>query len=509
MDGEFDLSALVQRATSAAPNEGARADIAKKVGDVSEKQFTEASGLGKKMETTFETDKEEVKKARDGIPAVPDEKWTKKAPEPDPVQAFGSAASMFAIAASAFTHTPITNALNGAAAAMNALHANDQKAYEDAYNTWKENTKLAMDRHSAMTEDYKAAMDLMKTDASTGSAMLTAMSAKYGDKITAMYNQAGLLGQLDTAWNARNSSMLQIAEAIPKIEKDHDQRMMLMADPDYRAVRATLEKGEQPTAEDANLLRAAIQKAQQASVAKSGGIAGASIADSAARRIAEQYLAGDKSGLQGLGYGNTGAANRAKVQDYISQVADERGMTGSDIAAKIAEFSGLMASERAVGTRTAGMDIAANEVKFMAPLALSASKNVDRTQYPKLNEILLAAEQGTGDENVVRFGLAANSLIYTYSKFLNPTGIPTDADKAKASEILSTAWSKGQFETAIDQIKKEIVSGQSGVKQTKEDLKSGLAGGQKKHAVGETVYQDGQAYTVRKVDANGNVLEAN
>lgn len=155
------------------------------------------------------------------------------------------------------------------------------------------------------------------------------------------------------------------------------------------------------------------------------------------------------------------------------------------------------------------MDIAANEVKFMAPLALSASKNVDRTQYPKLNEILLAAEQGTGDENVVRFGLAANSLIYTYSKFLNPTGIPTDADKAKASEILSTAWSKGQFETAIDQIKKEIVSGQSGVKQTKEDLKSGLAGGQKKHAVGETVYQDGQAYTVRKVDANGNVLEAN
>lgn len=197
------------------------------------------------------------------------------------------------------------------------------------------------------------------------------------------------------------------------------------------------------------------------------------ISDDAADLAAERVLAGDERATTGMARSN---ANITKVTNSIVKLARERGMSGADIASKVAEFQGTMAGERTLGTRTANMEVAANEVKNMAPLALAASKQVDRTKYPRLNQILLAAEQGTGDENVVRFGLAANSLIYTYAKFLNPTGIPTDADKARATDILSTAWTEGQFEAAVDQIKREIQSGQGAIKATRDELHEGVTG---------------------------------
>ena len=197
------------------------------------------------------------------------------------------------------------------------------------------------------------------------------------------------------------------------------------------------------------------------------------ISDEAANLAADRLLAGDERATTGMA---RSGQNITKVTNAIAARAAAQGMGGADIARKVAEFAGAMAGERTLATRSANMEIAANEVKNMAPLALSASEKVDRTKYPALNGIIQAAEKGTGDEEIVRFGLAANSLIYTYSKFLNPTGIPTDADKAKATEILSTAWSKGQFSAAVDQIKKEIASGQSALGSTRENLGDTLTG---------------------------------
>lgn len=200
------------------------------------------------------------------------------------------------------------------------------------------------------------------------------------------------------------------------------------------------------------------------------------ISDDAANLAADRVLAGDERATTGMA---RSAANITKVTDAIVRQAKERGMSGADIATRVAEFQGTTAGERTLGTRTANMEVAANEVKNMAPLALHASKQVDRTEYPTLNKIILAGEQGSGDENVVRFGLAANSLIYTYAKFLNPTGIPTDADKAKATDILSTAWTQGQFGAAVDQIKKEIASGQGAIKATRDEFREGMSAGGK------------------------------
>lgn len=210
-------------------------------------------------------------------------------------------------------------------------------------------------------------------------------------------------------------------------------------------------------------------KLRQKERASAGGV----ISDEAAQFAAGRVVAGDERALSGMA---RSAPNITKVTDAIVQIAKEKNLSPEEVADKIAQFQGVVAGERTLGNREANMKVAANEVNNMVPLALDASRKVDRSQFPSLNGVMLAAAKGTGDPDVVRFGLAANSLIYTYAKFLNPTGIPTDSDKARAADILSTAWAQGQFEAAIDQIKLEIKSGESAIGQTRKELGAAITG---------------------------------
>ena len=170
-------------------------------------------------------DKAIVDKRYAGIEPVDIPKWDaeKEAAKvrTDPLQAFGSAASIFAIAASAFTHTPITNALNGSAAAMQAIKKGDEEGYQRNYDAWKENTKVALERHNAQHEDYQDAIEKMKTDMATGAAMLTAATAKYGDRATALMNEAGLYEKLGSLQESRANAARSMLEAIPKLELDN------------------------------------------------------------------------------------------------------------------------------------------------------------------------------------------------------------------------------------------------------------------------------------------------
>ena len=190
------------------------------------------------------------------------------------------------------------------------------------------------------------------------------------------------------------------------------------------------------------------------------------------RLAAEQYLAGDKSAA--MGYGRS-APMRAALQNEIAKVAKERGMSGADIAAMTAQYQGMQAGERTLGQRTANIEMAVTEAQQMAPLALTASRAVDRTKYPTLNKLLLAAERGTGDENVVRLGVATNSLINIYARAISPTGVPTVSDKDHARELLEAAWSKGQYAAGIDQLMKELQAARRSPGMVREEMRGAIA----------------------------------
>lgn len=202
-----------------------------------------------------------------------------------------------------------------------------------------------------------------------------------------------------------------------------------------------------------------------------------------AKFMAEQYLAGDRTVVANLGRGAQGGENILRFRMAVTKQAKEQGLSPAAVAAKIAEFEGIKAGERTLGTRTANIEMAVSEAQQMAPLAVQASDKVDRTKFPSLNSIILAGEKGTGDENVVRLGVATNSLINIYSRAISPTGVPTVHDKEHARELLSTAWSKGQFNAAVDQMMQELAQARKAPGIVRREFKDAVTGEEKKDAL--------------------------
>jgi hypothetical protein len=173
-------------------------------------------------------------------------------------------------------------------------------------------------------------------------------------------------------------------------------------------------------------------------------------------------------------------AKKAFVEK-LTERAKEKGMTGGDVAAKVAEFQGTKAAQRTAGTRSAIADMAVTEAQLMAPMALTASEKVDRTKSPMLNKVLLSLERGSGmpeeaGEDVIRFGIAVNSFINIYARAINPTGVPTVSDKEHARELLSTSFSKGQFRAAMDQLNKEMSAAKASPMKVRKDISAAVSG---------------------------------
>lgn len=166
----------------------------------------------------------------------------------------------------------------------------------------------------------------------------------------------------------------------------------------------------------------------------------------------------------------------AKLVSEVMKEVPKGNTQPADVIANQAELVGIKAGQRTIGTKQAQIEMAVTEAKNMAPLALQASNAVDRTKYPTLNSFLLAAEKGTGDENVVRLGVATNSLINIYARAINPTGVATVSDKDHARELLAAAWSKGQYAAGVDQLMKELAAAQKSPPQVRGAMREAITG---------------------------------
>lgn len=138
----------------------------------------------------------------------------------DPIQAFGSLASVFGIIASAFTHAPMENALNASAAAMNAVKSNNAQEYERAHTAWKENMDLVQKRFNMEQTQYRDALDLMKTDQSAGETKLKAAAIRFNDQKTLALLSAGLLPELIDA----RAGITKAAEGLVKVQEAMDKQ---------------------------------------------------------------------------------------------------------------------------------------------------------------------------------------------------------------------------------------------------------------------------------------------
>jgi hypothetical protein len=173
----------------------------------------------------------------------------------------------------------------------------------------------------------------------------------------------------------------------------------------------------------------------------------------ALRMTAEQYLTGDRQAI--AGYARNATA-RIALQNEIQKVAKEKGWSGADVAAQMADFAGIMSGSRTVGQRAAQIELASSEAEKMIDIVLQRSKAFERTQFVPINAALRAFETQTGQPEVKAFGAAINSLVNVYARAISPSGVPTVSDKEHAREMLAQADSPAQVQAVMDVMKQEM-----------------------------------------------------
>lgn len=173
--------------------------------------------------------------------------------EHDPIEGFGSVGGLFAMVASAFTKAPMDNAINGMAGALNSIKAGDEAAYERAYGSWKDNTKLALDRHKIQHDLYADALSLMNANQGAAQAKLHNAAVRFGDQQMLTLAEHGMVKELFELQESRARAASTMQDLSDKTDLRQFQR---------QAVKATV-AGMQKTGDpmvDAIQLTAAIQK---------------------------------------------------------------------------------------------------------------------------------------------------------------------------------------------------------------------------------------------------------
>lgn len=147
----------------------------------------------------------------------------------DPIEAFGSFASVAGILASAFTHAPMENALNASAAAMQAIKAGDDKAYERAHKAWQDNNKMYLDRHKIQHDAYQDAVSLLSVNMQAANTKFAVLASRFNDKQVMVLAENGMIKEVEELLNARQRNAIALAEAQPRIVAANAEMSRLFA----------------------------------------------------------------------------------------------------------------------------------------------------------------------------------------------------------------------------------------------------------------------------------------
>lgn len=138
----------------------------------------------------------------------------------DPLEAFGSLGSVFGILASAFTRTPMENALNASAAAMNAVKAANDEDYKKAYDAYKFNMQLVEKRHAMIQAQFNDASALFRTDMQAGTVKAQNIATRFGDEQSLFLLSNGMNKEFFDLQAQRNKAALEMSEATRKITEN-------------------------------------------------------------------------------------------------------------------------------------------------------------------------------------------------------------------------------------------------------------------------------------------------
>ena len=161
--------------------------------------------------------------------------------ESNPIEGFGSVGGLFAMVASAFTKAPMENAINGMAGAITSIQEGNEKGYKRAYESYKENVKLAEQRFKMQHELYEDALSLGTHDLAVSQAKMSNAAARMGDPKMLYLIDTGHIKEVHELQASRLKSFDDAMELDGKIT-EHTFR---------KAAYDAIKKGFQPTGDKA------------------------------------------------------------------------------------------------------------------------------------------------------------------------------------------------------------------------------------------------------------------
>ena len=374
----------------------------------------------------------------------------------DPNQAWGSSAMLLAGIGSLFTRRPIVTAMNAASQVFNAIHQKDMAAANQAFQSWKVASENAQKQFDFEMKSRDAILKKYENDKESAKAELDAFYKSQSDQTASKNLEVhGLEGDAHMA-NERSRLGIEYSKAAQDLQIKGREIGILAGFDKARAAMADAQKSKDPAKiADAKQMMVDVQNEAKDYAAAKGKPSAGELSDETLNDMADQALAGDKSVLQGLGYGNTGAANRAALRDKMSEKMRAQGMSGSDLAAKNAEFFGTTAGERTLGTTAARIGLGAAEMETLIPLVQSASKDLPRSNYPTMNALVQAAQAQTGNPKLRNLAVRLQGLKSAYSQVLTRGGVPTDSARAATDELFATKDPQAVLDTVLDAMKQE------------------------------------------------------
>lgn len=186
--------------------------------------------------------------------------------------------------------------------------------------------------------------------------------------------------------------------------------------------------------------------------------------------LAEQAMAGDTAALTGLK-----PADKIKVRNRMADLQQIRGLTGADQAAANAQFSGVKAGERTLGTRQANIDMAVQEAQNIIPIVKDASAKVPRGAFVPWNKLFQIAESGSSNKELLAFAQAAKSFANIYTRATVP-GASAVADREAAVEHLPTFTDQESFNAVLNIMEKEMAAAKASPGQVRQDMNNAITG---------------------------------
>ena len=232
-------------------------ELTKSLVESKRRETTEVGGLLSQQQRSRERESARLHDQWDALGVGPDatmqpwnaeEQWNKV--RTDPIASMSSPLALLTIAASTFTRQGFINSLNGLAAMQNAINKGDTASYLQNHEAWKENTELAIKRHTMAQRDFELALRLRDSDVAAGDAQVKAVMTKYGMDREATMWEHGMIPEVLKVQEASRKSVTELIKGYADYMNKQSEVLKRMQDTKHQQIMEKIDQQKANTEEE-------------------------------------------------------------------------------------------------------------------------------------------------------------------------------------------------------------------------------------------------------------------